>query len=68
MMAADVLPKLRPHVTGADDHLRRARSWLREFRCSLHGHDLLLHVDRSRRRICLSCVSCGYETPGWHLK
>jgi hypothetical protein len=31
--------------------------------CALHGHDLMLHFEYGR--ICLRCVRCGHETPGW---
>ena len=38
---------------------------IRRFICGLHGHDALLHFERSR--VSLQCTSCGYETPGWDL-
>jgi hypothetical protein len=31
--------------------------------CALHGHDLMLNFEYGR--ICLRCVTCGHETPGW---
>ena len=31
--------------------------------CFLHGHDDLIHFDRSR--IWMQCQTCGRETPGW---
>lgn len=27
------------------------------------GHYKVLHVDA--QRLCLRCVACGFETPGW---
>jgi hypothetical protein len=39
---------------------------VRQFLCSLHGHDALLHFEHGR--ISLQCSSCGYETPGWDLR
>src|SRR5262245_58327877 len=39
---------------------------VRQFLCSLHGHDALLHFEHGR--MSLQCASCGYETPGWDLK
>jgi hypothetical protein len=39
---------------------------VRQFLCSLHGHDALLHFERGR--ISLQCASCGYETPGWDVR
>jgi len=41
--------------------LGRMRQWL----CSLHGHDMLLQFEHDR--LFLRCVSCGHESPGWAL-
>ena len=41
--------------------LGRMRQWL----CSLHGHDMLLQFEHDR--LFLRCVSCGHQTPGWEL-
>ena len=38
----------------------------RQFLCSLHGHDSLMHFEEGR--MSLLCSSCGYETPGWDVK
>ena len=38
----------------------------RQFICSLHGHDSLLHFEHGR--MSLLCSSCGFETPGWDVK
>ncbi len=38
---------------------------LREAYCGMHGHDSLLQFESGR--LCLKCVSCGHETPGWEL-
>src|SRR4051812_30230138 len=38
---------------------------VRQVFCGLHGHDSLLQFERDR--LCLKCVSCGHETPGWEL-
>ena len=46
--------------------ISRAAEQLRQFLCSLHGHDALLHFEQGR--ISLQCTSCGYETPGWDLR
>jgi hypothetical protein len=46
--------------------LGRAVLWARQFVCSLHGHDALLHFDQGR--ISLLCTSCGHETPGWDVQ
>src|SRR2546425_2626779 len=43
----------------------RVLAWLREFYCSLHGHDNLMQFGKDR--MFLQCVSCGHETPGWLL-
>ncbi len=40
-------------------------SQLRQFICSLHGHDALLHFESAR--MSLHCTSCEYETEGWDL-
>ena len=42
------------------------QGWLRRAICGLHGHDMLLSFKPGR--ICLRCVSCSYETPGWVLE
>jgi hypothetical protein len=39
---------------------------LRQFICSLHGHDALLHFEHGR--MSLLCSSCGHETPGWDVR
>lgn len=46
--------------------LARAASQVRQFICSLHGHDALLHFEQGR--MSMRCTSCEYETPGWDLK
>jgi hypothetical protein len=46
--------------------IMRAAEQFRQFCCSLHGHDALLHFEQGR--ISLQCTSCGYETPGWDLR
>jgi hypothetical protein len=33
------------------------------FLCGLTGHNLLRHFDNGR--MCLQCLDCGHETPGW---
>ena len=43
----------------------RVRVWLRQSYCGLHGHDNLLQFEKDR--MCLRCVSCGHQTPGWEL-
>jgi len=40
----------------------RGRRWLVVASCALHGHDLVLA--HAPRRLFLTCVSCGYRTPG----
>ena len=49
------------------EYFRRARSWVRQSLCALHGHDLMLHFEPGRR-LCLRCANCGHETPGWQMK
>jgi hypothetical protein len=46
--------------------ITRAFEQVRQFTCSLHGHDALLHFETGR--LSMRCTSCGYETPGWDLK
>ena len=38
---------------------------MRQMLCGMHGHDNLMQFERDR--MCLRCVSCGYESPGWAL-
>jgi len=40
-------------------------AWMRKTYCGLHGHDSYLQFEQDR--MCLRCVSCGHETPGWAL-
>ena len=70
-MFTEALPKLGPSAADIDhrsaDWSGRAHSWVEETLCALHGHDLMLHVERGHR-ICLRCATCGHETPGWDTK
>jgi hypothetical protein len=50
----------------SDSVFTRAANQVRQFICSLHGHDALLHFEQGR--MSLQCTSCGYETPGWEVK
>ena len=43
----------------------RVLDGLREAYCGMHGHDSLLQFELDR--MCLKCVSCGHESPGWEL-
>jgi hypothetical protein len=52
-------------ATHAEDLSGRMLDRVRQMLCGLHGHDSLLQFGRDR--ICLRCVSCGHETPGWEL-
>ena len=40
--------------------------WWQVVLCSVDGHDLVPRFEPDR--IYLRCVSCSFETPGWHLK
>ncbi len=54
-------------ISAVDDGLMgKAFGQLRQFICSLHGHDALLHFESGR--MSLRCTSCDYETPGWDLR
>jgi len=44
----------------------RVLDLIREAFCGLHGHDNMLRFEHDR--LCLKCVSCGHESPGWELK
>ena len=44
--------------------LQRSGARLRSALCALHGHELVFHFERGRR-VCLRCLKCGHETPGW---
>ena len=46
--------------------MTRMTGQVRQFICSLHGHDALLHFEQGR--MSLLCTSCGYESPGWDVK
>ena len=50
----------------ADDGLpTRVLNLVRQAFCGMHGHDSLVQFERNR--MCLRCVSCGHESPGWAL-
>ena len=46
--------------------MARVGEQLRQFICSLHGHDSLKHFEDGR--VSLLCASCGHESPGWDVK
>jgi hypothetical protein len=53
-------------VDRADDGFVTAMATrIRQMFCAVHGHDNLLQFERDR--LCLKCVSCGHESPGWEL-
>jgi len=39
---------------------------VRQALCGLSGHENLMHFTADR--VCLQCLSCGYETPGWSMR
>jgi hypothetical protein len=43
----------------------RVLEGLHQAYCAMHGHDNLLQFESDR--MCLKCVSCGHESPGWQL-
>ena len=51
--------------TGVREFLRRPMDRLRQMRCGLHGHEMLLHFEHTR--VSLRCFVCGAETPGWTI-
>jgi hypothetical protein len=72
MARARVIPRkeleegIAAMVTTAPGSLTRFVGQVRQFICSLHGHDSLLHFEKGR--LSLLCSTCGYETPGWDVK
>jgi len=68
-MFTDTLPKvqLSAAAPAMQQTVREARRRVRIALCALHGHDLLLHFERGRR-VCLRCINCGHETPGWSTR
>jgi hypothetical protein len=58
---------LRPTPLGAHAEQGRwlALTYVRHRLCGLKGHDLLLHFER--RRLCLQCADCGWQSPGWDI-
>jgi len=57
-----------PKAVNADHPLPAADiyKWVRQTLCALHGHDLMLHFEPGR--VCLRCVDCDHETPGWRTR
>jgi hypothetical protein len=43
----------------------RLSLWTRHTMCGMHGHELLLHFERTR--VTLQCANCGYQTTGWNI-
>ena len=39
---------------------------VRQALCGVAGHENLMHFTADR--VCLQCMSCGYETPGWSMR
>ena len=54
------------HVNHADQHNTWIGRPLRRFLRGLGGHELMRSY--SPGRICLRCVSCACESPGWTLR
>jgi len=64
--------QLFPHVTLRPtplappyESLWRPLTYLRQRLCGLWGHDTHLHFER--RRLCLECDDCGWQSPGWDI-
>ena len=53
--------------TPDDDLTWQARfgQWRRQWWCGLWGHHRLTRFEHAR--VCLECVDCGHQTPGWEL-
>jgi hypothetical protein len=49
-----------------DAAMTRILKRLQQLYCALHGHDAYLRFEQGR--MCLRCVSCGHETPGWDVQ
>jgi len=64
-----VLPhlSLRANTAPSWHTLKQSGARVRTALCALHGHELVLHFERGRR-VCLRCLKCGYETPGWSTR
>jgi hypothetical protein len=63
---------LFPHVTVRPTPLTHpleglwpALTYVHQRFCGLTGHDLHLHFER--RRLCLECDDCGWQSPGWEI-
>jgi hypothetical protein len=67
-MLPEALPGVREYAADIDRNSLhssgRVRLWVLETLRALRGHELMLHFDRGHR-VCLRCVTCRYETPGW---
>ena len=48
-----------------DGAMPRLMRCLRRAMCGLLGHDQVLQFTHDR--LCLQCVDCGKETPGWTI-
>ena len=40
--------------------------FLRRLLCAVRGHEDYLHFEKNR--VCLQCVACGHESPGWTVE
>jgi len=61
----DPLTSRIPQTLMGEGFSERILDRVREAFCGIHGHDEMLQFEQDR--MCLRCVSCGHETPGWDL-
>jgi len=68
-MFTNVLPRLHVTISAPEPgpFLKETYRHTRRALCGLRGHDLVTHIERGRR-VCLRCLKCGYETPGWSTR
>jgi len=52
-------------VTHPPEGLWLALTYVHQRCCGLTGHDLRLHFER--RRLCLHCDDCGWQSTGWAI-
>jgi hypothetical protein len=49
----------------ANDAMTRLTRCIRRAVCGIRGHDQVLQFTHDR--LCLHCVDCGMDTPGWTI-
>jgi hypothetical protein len=60
------MPLTEPRMTWFASYMaRHFMEFLRRLICAFRGHEDYLHFEKNR--VCLQCIACGHESPGWTI-